>query len=85
MIIASEGVNNAGMIRRTINLLHCRDQDKVLEIGPGNGGYAAYVLSTAVHIRYYGIDISAIMIQQGMSMMGTMIEKERIVIVTEKS
>jgi ubiquinone/menaquinone biosynthesis C-methylase UbiE len=53
---------NGSMIQRTIDLLHCRDQDTVLEIGPGNGGYAPYVLSRAAGIRYYGIDISATMI-----------------------
>ncbi len=53
---------NGSMIQRSIDLLHCRDQDTVLEIGPGNGGYAPYVLSRAAGIRYYGIDISDTMI-----------------------
>ncbi|KAA2239494.1 class I SAM-dependent methyltransferase [Chitinophaga agrisoli] len=54
---------NGSMIQRTIDLLHCRDQDTVLEIGPGNGGYAPYVLSRAAGIHYYGIDISATVIE----------------------
>lgn len=56
-------VNNGGMIQRAIDLLHCREGDTVLEIGPGNGGYAPYVLSRAARLRYYGIDISETMVQ----------------------
>ncbi|GAA0551050.1 class I SAM-dependent methyltransferase [Chitinophaga japonensis] len=59
-------INNGGMIQRTIDLLGCREGDAVLEIGPGNGGYAPYVLSRAPGLRYYGIDISETMVQQAM-------------------
>jgi len=61
-------VNNGGMIQRTIDLLACRDQDTVLEIGPGNGGYAPYLLSRAAGLRYYGVDISDTMVRAAQEM-----------------
>ena len=54
---------NGSMIRRSINLLQCKPNDIVLEIGPANGGYAPYILSLASGIRYYGIEISETMVQ----------------------
>ncbi len=57
-------VNNGPMIQRSIELLGCKDGDVILEIGPGNGGYAPYVLSQAAGLQYYGIDISPTMIAE---------------------
>lgn len=61
-------VNNGGMIQRTIDLLACRDQETILEIGPGNGGYVPYLLSRAAGLRYYGADISETMVQAAQEM-----------------
>lgn len=61
-------VNNGGMIQRSIDLLACRDQDTVLEIGHGNGGYVPYLLSRAAGLRYYGVDISETMVQAAQEM-----------------
>jgi len=61
-------VNNGGMIQCCIDLLDCRDQDKVLEIGHGNGGYVPYLLSRAAGLQYYGLDISETMLQAAREM-----------------
>lgn len=55
-------ISNADMTRHTVDLLNCTDYDRILEIGPGNGRFAAYVLSKGVGLHYTGADISATMI-----------------------
>lgn len=61
-------VNNSGMIQRSIDLLACQDQDTVLEIGHGNGGYVPYLLSRAAGLQYYGADISETMVKAAQEM-----------------
>lgn len=61
-------VNNGGMIQRCIDLLDCRDQEVILEIGHGNGGYVPYLLSRAAGLQYYGVDISETMVQAAREM-----------------
>ncbi|SFB95971.1 Ubiquinone/menaquinone biosynthesis C-methylase UbiE [Parapedobacter composti] len=56
-------ISNADMTRHAIDLLDCREGDHVLEIGPGNGRFAAHVLSKAPGIRYTGADISSTMVE----------------------
>ncbi|SEM32415.1 Methyltransferase domain-containing protein [Chitinophaga rupis] len=63
-IAANMKVGNGGMIQRTIDLLACESNNTVLEIGPADGGYVPYLLSRALHLRYYGIDISETMLAQ---------------------
>ena len=54
--------SNADMTRHAVDLLDCGDNDQVLEIGPGNGRFAAYVLSKGANIAYTGVDISETMV-----------------------
>jgi len=54
--------SNADMTRYAVDLLKCDVDDKVLEIGPGNGRFAEYVLSKGNSIHYTGVDISETMI-----------------------
>ena len=54
--------SNADMTRYAIDLLDCAPHDHVLEIGPGNGRFAAYVLSKGAGIHYTGVDISETMV-----------------------
>lgn len=55
-------VSNGDMTCYAIDLLRCNDWDEVLEIGPGNGRFAQYVLSKGKGIRYTGVDISETMV-----------------------
>src|SRR5690554_4569771 len=57
--------SNGDMTRHAVDLLNCQDGQFVLEIGPGNGLFAAYVLSKAKGISYAGTDISDTMIAEG--------------------
>ncbi len=59
---AHMNVSNGDMTRHAIDLLACDDHDHVLEIGPGNGLFAEYVLSKGRGIHYTGADISATMV-----------------------
>ncbi|GIV59350.1 MAG: hypothetical protein KatS3mg043_0439 [Rhodothermaceae bacterium] len=51
---------NAGLYHTTITRLDLRPESHVLEIGPGNGAFAAEVLRTAHH--YTGLDWSPAMV-----------------------
>lgn len=44
--------------RRAIELLRLKAHDKVLEIGPGNGAFAAQIVTAAAHVAYIGLDWS---------------------------
>lgn len=55
-------VNNGGMIKKCIDHLNIKDQDKVLEIGPGGGLHVPYLLEKADQITYTGADISDTMV-----------------------
>lgn len=50
--------------RRAIKLLRLEAHDRVLEIGPGNGAFAAQIVSAAAHIAYTGLDWSHDMVLQ---------------------
>lgn len=55
-------ISNADMTRHAVHLLDCGDNDQVLEIGPGNGHFASYVLAKGPKIVYTGVDISKTMV-----------------------
>lgn len=57
--------SNGAMTKKAIDLLDCRDGQDVLEIGPGNAQFAAYVIGKASNVRYEGTDISTTMIDEG--------------------
>ncbi|MFC7525128.1 class I SAM-dependent methyltransferase [Parapedobacter sp. GCM10030251] len=59
---AHMNISNADMTRYAIDVLDCRAGDRVLEIGPGNGRFASYVLAKADDIHYTGVDISETMV-----------------------
>ncbi len=54
-------VSNLKMIRHSIDLLDIADGDSILEIGHGNCGHLAYLLSKANDLRYAGLEISGLM------------------------
>ena len=56
--------SNLGMTSSAIDALNPQNLDIVLEIGHGNGGHIAQLLSKAENIRYYGADISATIIDE---------------------
>eukprot|EP01012_Entosiphon_sulcatum_P032752 TRINITY_DN41605_c0_g1_i1.p1 TRINITY_DN41605_c0_g1~~TRINITY_DN41605_c0_g1_i1.p1 ORF type:complete len:222 (-),score=35.17 TRINITY_DN41605_c0_g1_i1:665-1330(-) len=56
--------SNIGMTSSAIDALNLQDNDSVLEIGHGNGGHIAQLLSKAENLRYYGADISETIIAE---------------------
>lgn len=63
-IAANMNVSNGDMTRYAIDLLACPPDAEVLEIGPGNGKFAPYVLSKGNGVRYTGVDRSATMVAE---------------------
>lgn len=51
-------INNGDMIRCAVQHLQCRDQDRILETGPGSGAHVAFLLAAARDLHYEGVDIS---------------------------
>jgi ubiquinone/menaquinone biosynthesis C-methylase UbiE len=54
-------INNIGMTRSAIDALGLQKNDKVLELGHGNGKHIQEVLNKADAIFYYGLEISELM------------------------
>ncbi len=58
---------NAFMITASIDKLALKDNERVLEIGFGNGNHVSYLLQKAAHISYTGIDISEQMLREAVA------------------
>lgn len=56
---ANRAVNHA-----CIDLLRMAAEDRVLELGPGNGAFASDIVSAADDVRYTGLDWSAAMVAE---------------------
>jgi len=56
--------SNIGMTTSAIEALDLKSNETVLEIGHGNGGHIAQLLSKAENLKYYGADISETMITE---------------------
>lgn len=56
--------NNIGMTTAAIDSLGLQNNETVLEIGHGNGGHIAQLLSKAENLHYFGADISATIIAE---------------------
>jgi len=61
---ARMNVSNGDMTRHAIDLMVYPPDAHVLEIGPGNGCFADYVLSKGNGIRYTGVDRSETMVNE---------------------
>ncbi|WP_293786645.1 class I SAM-dependent methyltransferase [uncultured Pedobacter sp.] len=56
--------SNIGMTTSAIDALDLQNNQTVLEIGHGNGGHIAQLLSQAENLNYFGADISATIIAE---------------------
>lgn len=57
---------NGNMIRKTIEALDIPSAARILEIGFGSAMHLPYLLQQATEIRYHGLDISDLMVEQAM-------------------
>jgi ubiquinone/menaquinone biosynthesis C-methylase UbiE len=56
--------SNIGMTSAAIDALDLQNDEIILEIGHGNGGHIAQLLSKAENLNYFGADISATIIAE---------------------
>ncbi len=56
--------NNLQMTLNTFKSLNLKNNDRVLEIGPGAAAHVPLILNTAKNISYHGLDISELMVQE---------------------
>jgi len=67
--------SNIGMTSAAIDALNLQNGDAILEIGHGNGGHIAHLLSQAENLNYFGADISETMITEARKINTRFIEK----------
>lgn len=75
---AHMNVSNGDMTRHAIDFMECGTHAHVLEIGPGNGSFAAYVLSKGSGVRYTGVDRSQTMVAQAREINKQLITEGRV-------
>lgn len=56
--------SNANIINKAIESLDVKDNERILEIGPGNGSHVKDVIAAAKGITYTGVDISSTMVAE---------------------
>ncbi|QUM84713.1 class I SAM-dependent methyltransferase [Moritella sp. 28] len=66
---------NYNLNRECINLLELNDDNRVLEIGPGNGAFVQEVLQEAKGINYVGIDISTALVAEASRLNDSQVRK----------
>lgn len=57
-------VNNANMIRESLDAMAVQNVESVLEIGFGSGAHVSDILKRGDYIKYHGIDISSWMVDE---------------------
>ena len=60
----SLNLRNLPMIVSALEALGIEDDDRIMEVGPGDGGLLNYVLSLAENLNYAGVEISPLMYEQ---------------------
>ena len=56
--------SNGGMIKNSVDALKLKSNDKLLELGHGNGKHINLILEKGDNISYYGLDISPLMSEE---------------------
>ena len=72
---------NLGMSRRAYRCLAARTDDRILEIGPGNGALISEIVSPDNRINYTGLDISTTMIDSANSANAELVREGRVKLV----
>ena len=68
-------LSNGNMIRKGFESLAIKNDEYVLEIGPGNGSHIAGILDIRENFKYFGVDISETMIREAKKINQKLIEK----------
>ena len=56
--------SNCGMIKNSIDSLQLKSNDKLLELGHGNGKHINLIIDKGDNINYFGLDISPLMTEE---------------------
>jgi ubiquinone/menaquinone biosynthesis C-methylase UbiE len=56
--------SNEGMIKNSIDSLHLKNNDRILELGHGNGKHINLIIDKGDNINYFGLDISPLMSEE---------------------
>lgn len=56
--------SNGSLNRNCISLLGIQGNDRILEIGPGNGAFVPEIVNASPDIRYTGLDLSPDMVEE---------------------
>ncbi len=70
--------NNGAANLAAIELLGLQSGHRVLEIGPGNGGFVGAIVSRADHISYTGVDWSADMVGAATALNRVLVDNGRV-------
>lgn len=68
---------NIGMTKNAIKNLELTPGDSVFEMGHGNAGHVEFLFAQADHIRYIGLEISALMNEEAQKINRTWIDAEK--------
>jgi SAM-dependent methyltransferase len=68
---------NIGMTKNAINNLELTPGDSVFELGHGNAGHVEFLFAQADHIRYIGLEISALMNEEAQKINRVWIDAEK--------
>ena len=68
-------LSNIGMTYAAVSALNLKDGESILEIGHGNGGHIAHLLSQANNLKYVGADISETIIAEAQNINASFVEK----------
>lgn len=77
-VAESMNENNKFMTLNSVDLLDIQDGEKILEIGPGNGKYAEFVIKKANAVTYLGIDYSTDMVKIASELNADFIESGQV-------
>lgn len=55
---------NSKIIKESIKALNLEDKNRVLELGHGNCSHLPFLMEQALHVKYFGMEISEIMIKE---------------------
>jgi len=56
---------NINMTKHSIQNLNISNENRILELGHGNAGHAEFLFEQAEKLKYYGLEMSELMFQEG--------------------
>lgn len=70
--------SNLSINQDAVNALELADNDRILEVGPGNGFFAKDLIKKVKNVTYVGCDYSELMVQQAVSLNQKLVESKQV-------